>query len=446
MTVKKRTPPFLEKKTASPSDREKARSNELGDSVGGSQESTLIRKIREKFGTPLESAESDAKKAAVDLRGRRAVMELRADRLVHNIRALRELSGQLEILPMVKANAYGHGAQWVSRILAQQTGICGLGVASLEEGREVRRSLKDSQRTLRVVVFSGASPWTEEVGQFCEAYGLSPVLYTEEDFLSFLRQGWQKRLSYELKFNTGMNRLGFGMGFLSRVKRELEKMPAEHHPAGVMTHLACGDQPEHALTRHQLDHYSVIRRELANAAPSARYSLGASSALWNQKQFRLSEISDHVRLGLSLYGVPPWKGAPLRGILPVMTVKAQVLQKRALKSGDLVGYDGAFRVTQGSFAQHMAVLGLGYADGVNRHLSGKSQDGGYVWLGGREERVLGRVSMDLTSVSCSASVEVGDWAEWVGDHVDHWAQAENAGTIPYDLLTCWSDRVERITN
>jgi len=407
-------------------------------------EDRLIRRIREKFGTPALPADERATQAPPELRERRAVMELRADRLVNNYRAVKELAGELEVLPMVKANAYGHGAQWSSRILAQQAGVCGLGVASLGEGREVRRALKDSHRSLRIVVYSGASPWNEEVGAFCEAYGLTPVLYQEEDFLLFLKQGWVSRISYELKFNTGMNRLGLGLGFLSRVRRELQGLPAEHHPIGIMSHLACGDRPEHQLTRFQVDQFLTIRRELEGIAPTARYSLAASSGLWNQKQLQLSRISDHVRPGLSLYGVPPWKGAPLRGIAPVMTVRARVLQKRSIKAGDQIGYDGSFRVIHKSPVQNMAVLAVGYADGLDRSLSGVAQPGGWVWLGGREERILGKVSMDLTAVSCSSNISPGEWAEVLGDHLDLWAQAEMAGTVPYELLIAWSDRVERV--
>jgi alanine racemase len=109
-----------------------------------------------------------------------------------------------------------------------------------------------------------------------------------------------------------------------------------------------------------------------------------------------------------------------------------------LKSGDSIGYGGTYRV-EGRKSVYAAILGAGYADGVKRSLSNQ----GHAWLSGKPTRFLGIVSMDLCAVECWPSTQVGEIVELLGPHVDIWAQAKAAGTIPYELFTSITDRVKR---
>jgi alanine racemase len=370
----------------------------------------------------------------------RAVAELSSAALLGNYRAIQEQVRGKAMIPMIKANAYGHGADWAARHLSTMPGLYGLGVATLEEGAQVRQAITLRKRKLPVIVFSGTVGWKEEFGQYCEEQGLTPVIASEADWHAFHKQGWHERIPYELEFNTGMNRLGIPTGFATPLARTLAKLPPDAQPMGIMSHLAMSEDPDAPVSRRQLEQFRWLRSELASAVPAAQFHLANSGAIWNSKRFAIDELTDVVRPGLSLYGVPPWQGAPIRGLQPVMTLKARVLMVQRLKAGDSIGYGATFTVSAKDEPVYAAILGAGYADGVHRRLS----NGGHAWHEGRATRFLGIVSMDLAAVECTAKTQAGEWVEIHGPHVDVWAQARSAQTIPYELLTSVSARVERI--
>lgn len=374
----------------------------------------------------------------------RVVAEFNAKALRQNYLAIQEQVPGQALLPMVKANGYGHGAAWVARQLLDRPNLYGFGVATLGEGAELRDALGAAGRRARIFVFSGVGPWTDEKGRYCEQHHLAPVLSSLEDWNAFLKGGWPGKLAYELKFNTGMNRLGIPMSAVSRVAKDLAGLKGEAHPGGILSHLAIGEDPDCSLSRQQREKFVSLKSELAPRAPSAQFHLAASTAIWNQKTWGLAGLTDVVRPGLSLYGVTPWAGAPERGVAPVLTLRASVTTVHRLKPGESTGYGARFQV-KGTETVPVAILGAGYGDGIPRQLSGKeNRGGGYVWLGGREERVLGTISMDLCAVSAGAAIKPGDWAEILGPRVDIWAQAKAADTIPYELLTSVAARVQRI--
>lgn len=365
--------------------------------------------------------------------------EFSAKALLGNYDAIRaQVPGQ-SVLPMIKANAYGHGAAWTAKLLAGEPALYGLGVATLDEGAEVRKALGAQRKRTRVVVVSGSAYWTEEKGQFCEKHGLTPTISSEDDWVRFLRGGWAERISYEIKFNTGMNRLGISPSYARTVARALKNLPAVAHPSGVLSHLAMGESPDEKLSRMQRELFLQIRGELESHLPSAHFHLANSAAIWNAKKWGLSGITDVVRPGISLYGVVPFPGAPERGLQPVLKLSSQVAARHTLKSGDRVGYGGTFKAKEKT---EIATLASGYADGLKRAMS----NAGHVLFGQAQERypVIGIVSMDLSAAICPAKTKVGDWAQFLGPGVDIWEQARAAGTLPYELLTSVAPRVERI--
>lgn len=374
----------------------------------------------------------------------RIIAELSAKAMVSNYRAIQDQVPHQSILPMIKADGYGHGATWVARQLLASSGLYGFGVATLEEAAQLRKELGPAGRTVRILVFSGACGWTDEKGELCERLRLTPVIATDRDWNAFVRNRWHERIPYELKFNTGMNRLGLSLSLVGNIVKTLRGKESETHPEGILTHLASAEQPDAPLSRQQRDRFRWLREELSGVFPKAHFHLGNSAAIWNQKYWDLKNLSDVVRPGLALYGVIPWQDAPERGISPVMTLKANVVMVQRLKPGEAMGYGGHFKVT-GTRPAHVAVISAGYADGLSRTLSGHLPGGGgHVWLGGKAQRFLGVVSMDLSAVSASPETEAGEWAEILGPNVDHWAQAKAGQTIPYELLTSVSYRVQRI--
>lgn len=373
----------------------------------------------------------------------RAKAEISAKALQTNYGAILDQLKNQALLPMIKANAYGHGAVWAARHLRQAKNLYGFGVASLEEGREVRDGLGARDAKIQILVVSGTTNWSDEKGQYCERFGLTPVICSDEDWTRFFKGGWTERLKYHLKFNTGMNRLGMSTGLVQQVVSQLKGKPAEQRPQGIGSHLACAEDPEHALTRMQIERFRSLRGELEGALPGTLFHLANSSAIWNQKHYGLEGLTDIARPGLSLYGVPPWPGAPARGTVPVMELSYQIVQRRRLKAGESIGYGATYRVSgkgSDSAVQEVAIVSAGYADGIHRVLSNQGQ----VRLDGRMRKFLGIVSMDLSAIECDASTQVGQYVQILGTGLDPWTQAKAAGTIPYELFTSVSPRVRKV--
>lgn len=368
----------------------------------------------------------------------RARALLSASALKNNFTVISEQVSGRAVIPMIKANAYGHGAVWASQVLKTMPGVYGWGVASLEEGKEVREGLGLKFRKNKVLVFSGAMPWSEEKGQYCEEYGLTPVIASDEDWAKFFKGKWHHRLPYHLKFNSGMSRLGISLSLTHSIVKQLAKEPTETRPEGVASHLAMAENPTHALTRQQMSRFIELRGTLESAWGGTLFHLANSSAIWNQKHYDIAKLTDIVRPGISLYGVPPWAGAPARGLQSVMELEYQVIAKRKLMKNDCLGYGGTYRCE--AVFQEIAILSAGYADGFHRMLSNR----GALWAGGKMRKILGVVSMDISAIECDASMKVGSFAKVLGNELDPWTQAQAAGTIPYELLTSVSNRVKRV--
>lgn len=147
-----------------------------------------------------------------------------------------------------------------------------------------------------------------------------------------------------------------------------------------------------------------------------------------------------IRPGLSLYGISPFKSKRSIKLKTVLNLEAPVIQKRRLRRGESVGYGAHYR---SAVTESMAVLGIGYADGIHRAWSRPGSQA-RVLLSGKKQAFLGPISMDLCAVRASAKVRVGDWARLWGEGIDPWKQAAEAGTIPYEILTSFSRRVQRV--
>jgi alanine racemase len=363
--------------------------------------------------------------------------------LRENFKAIQDLSGDQAILPMIKADAYGHGAVYAAKALSQARNLYGFGLATLDEAREVREALGAKGRKIRVMAFSGTTNWSEEKGQYCERFGITPTISSDEDWRRFFKGKWPERLKYHLKFNTGMNRLGMSTGIVSQVMSQLIDKPGEWRPEGVATHMAVAEDPSHVVTKRQLESFRALTSAVKSTWTDTLFHLANSSSIWNAREFRLEGWTDIVRPGISLYGVPPWPGAPVRGIVPVMELRYQVAARRQVKPGESLGYGAHFRVKGTDPALEVAILAAGYADGLHRMNSGIGDSGGRALLGGRLRRFLGVVSMDLSAIECDASTPVGEWARVFGEGLDPWTQAKAAGTIPYEVLTSVSRRIRR---
>ncbi len=351
---------------------------------------------------------------------------------------------------MVKANAYGHGSKEVSAYLAKhfekKESLSGFGVATLEEGIQVRRSLETIRSKLPILIFSGTTPWRKEAFDLCFRFKLTPTLTTFDDFILFSKHKDFKKLNYEIKFNTGMNRLGIDLVHAQEVRKILRTHGATYQPSGILSHLAVAEKPTHPLSLLQKKQFIELRRIFAHLGGNTLFHLGNSAAIWDKHPWELEKYSDVARPGLSLYGIAPTdkftREALKHGLTPAMRVFSPVIARHTLQKGARIGYGGT------PYRGEVAILRVGYADGLHRILSNQGKV--RLFTKNKElntpqlQSIIGVISMDLCSTRCSAQTKPGDWAQLLGHPIDLWTQAKLAGTIPYELLTSISQRVRRI--
>ena len=313
---------------------------------------------------------------------------------------------------VVKANGYGTGARPAFAALCAE-GCRDFFVATLEEGVELRRASAEP----RIYVFSG--PLDDGGAQTMAQTSLTPVL---NDEIQVRRWTPYRELPVAVHVDTGMHRLGFPWDALSADPFE------DLNVRVVLSHLANADEPADPMTDRQIDRFSRARTVFPGAITSLANSAAALSGV----------ASDMTRVGIALYGGNPFATRP-NPMRPVATLEARVLALRQVGGGEPVGYGGTHTTTAETC---IAVLGIGYADGVPRVLSSEAQ---VAWQGSRVP-VVGRVSMDLMHIDATAVVDgiaVGDWVEIFGPTVGLDEIAAWAGTISYEILTRIGTRVRR---
>ncbi len=359
--------------------------------------------------------------------------EVRLDAIQSNLRALRgRLSPGTRFLGVVKADAYGHGAVPVARAL-EETACDYLAVATLSEAQELR----DAGIRLPILILGWTDPEhasdtirshiTQAVSDPEQAYALSQEA---------VRLGIQAKI--HLKLDTGMGRTGF----LVRGGRDPfpQLLPVLHLPGleieGVFTHFAVSET-DPAYTRTQanlfLSAVADAERTLGHRIP-LRHCANSGAVL----QYRDLNL-DMVRPGIALYGVSPDASLPAADLTPAMTLKSRICQIRPLSPGESVSY-GRRYVAQSP--RRIAVLPIGYADGLHRSLSGKVS----FLIRGSRIRQIGTICMDMcmADVSDIPDAAVGDEVTIFGMDPAVTELADLAGTIPYELLCSVSPRVPRV--
>jgi alanine racemase len=317
----------------------------------------------------------------------------------------------------------------VAQQLELEPSVCALGVATLEEGIELRRNRIQKP----IWVFSECTPFREEFAQICARYALVPVLHQFQDLRRCLSYRVRfPNLQYQLKFNTGLNRLGIDPSEAGEVRRLLVQTGLG--PQGVCTHFAEAENPKSALTRAQVRAFRALVGDFGHLVGSYIHSAN-SAALLEEKHLQLGGFCNSARPGLAVYGYghSPEAAANLE---PALTWAARVLIHRRLAAGDRVGYGGTFRAAK---PMASSVLALGYGDGFPRLLSNQP----LLLDGATRRRVLGRVSMDLTVVT--GEYPADSWVTLIGDGAGQATTLARASkTIVYEILTSISPRVPRV--
>jgi alanine racemase len=344
----------------------------------------------------------------------------------------------VEVAGVVKADAYGHGALEVARVLLAE-GARWLAVSSVDEGVQLRAG---GIHGARILVMGGFLPYE---GEAVVEFDLTPAIHSLAQIrdVDRLSATSGKPVPYHLKIDSGMGRLGTRASAAEILATLADTQHARLE--GLMTHFASAADYTSAQTTTQLAYFHGIYEAL-RAAGIAVPHLHTSST--NAIGYgRTGNRQTLVRAGHALYGyVSPARGdAPPRllDVKPALTWKAKLLAVKELPEGALVGYGGSFRAPR---AMRIGILGVGYADGIFHRLSNR----GKVIADGKLTAILGTVSMDLTTIDLShtTALAAGDEVTLLGTEgecsLDALQIAKVAGTISYNILCSISARVRRV--
>ena len=305
---------------------------------------------------------------------------------------------------VVKANAYGTGARRAVNLLHRE-GCQHFFVATPSEGVAIR-----DLTTANIYVLSG--PTNDSAAQQISQHKLIPVLNTSDQL-----NLWKpyRESPCAIHVDTGMQRLGFDSNSLDGLDFSWLNICL------LMTHLACADTPEHPQNQIQLARFDNAKTHF----PNTPTSIGNSATILNSEQFQ----GDVVRPGIGLYGGNPFVDRE-NPVSPVCSLEGQILQIREIGSNSPVGY-GASYIT--SAPTRVAVVGIGYADGLSRALS----NNGSVAFRGQCMSIIGKVTMDAVHVDCTlvSDLKVNDFVEFFGPTISIDTFAATMNTIAYEVLT-----------
>ncbi len=357
------------------------------------------------------------------------ILDINLKALTDNWRHIRDMQSTARVAAVVKANAYGLGLLPVADALWAE-GCRSFFVALPQEGEDLKAHLPQAE----VYVLSGLP--RGEAGHFHE-HDLIPVLNSWEEIEEWAAYNarHELRLPAAVHVDTGMNRLGLDADEARRLAGH-EGLLRNFRLSLLMSHLACADMPGHEMNRRQKALFDEIRALF----PSVPTSLANSAAAlaWPDWDHELA------RPGIALYGGNPFSDRP-NPMRPVVTLYATVLQVREVKRGESVGYGATWKAKEDS---RIAILGLGYADGLFRCIADARSGPAHVYVAGQFAPYVGRISMDLAAVDVSAippqSLERGMRAEIMGPHVGVDELAHWAGTISYEILTSLGPRFTRL--
>ncbi len=382
----------------------------------------------------------------------KAHLESNLSSLRKNIQTLCRLNGKDSFFcPMIKANAYGHGVFKIAEMI-QSLGIKKVGVISIEEALQ----LKEFTDQLEIYIFG---PFQNETSiQILQSYSFIPVIGQWED-LKNLSRLQKKSIPFHLKFNTGMNRIGFQAKEAQKVADYVKKH-SHLQVKGISSHLSEGEvggSTENNQTRKQINLFKKIYKFFQSSFPEQSlesHLLNSAGwwSLWSHSQF---DPLLGFRPGICLYGLKPpvifdskiaeqkYHSAKLE---TVARLKAFIIQCHELSSGEGVSYGRTWIADQPSL---VATVSMGYADGLLYRLSNK----GHVLFREKKVPIVGSICMDFFMIDATEAWDgkaicKGEEVVIFGQQGNHFLsveeQAKNAGSLSYELLSGLGNRVERV--
>ncbi|MDW7979628.1 MAG: alanine racemase [Verrucomicrobiales bacterium] len=365
--------------------------------------------------------------------GRPAWTEIDLGRLRRNLQLIRsELPPGVQLLAVVKDEAYGHGAREVAKI-ALEEGAWGLGLSTLEEAMALRDAGIRAPLLLLGERQPAELPW-------CVAHNLTVCLNEETTatLLAKVAARANKRVPVHIKINTGMNRYGVRWDKaleLIELVCSLKSLELE----GVLTHFAQSDEADKTFANLQLARFNQVLAAMAQRGVAVKFRHTCNSGgFLDLPHAHL----DMVRIGILMYGVfPSAVCRRIPGIQPVMAVKARIAGFQQLEPGDSVGYGMRFTAKT---RMRIGIVPVGYGDGFPRVINQ-----GHVLIHGKRAPIVGGVTMDAFMVDVTAIPEAQMWDEVVimgkqgTEEITAHDIARLKGSVSYDVLTGWRLRLQR---
>lgn len=359
----------------------------------------------------------------------RAWVETDVEAIAHNLAVVRSAADNMMQMPVVKANAYGHGLEPVARRLDAED-VAFFGVANVHEARRLQKA---GVRTRPFILGPTLPDEREEV--VLNDWGCTISTLAEAEHLHSLAALHGRVFAAQMALETGMGREGFLPAELGQVVPQLAAL-SHLRVEGIMSHFSAADE-DGAYTRAQAALFDACASEVAQHLPLRYRHIAASAGHLGPYAATCANLA---RPGIVLYGVSPLDCPRADRLRPALRLLSRVVLVRELPAGQGVSYGHTYTT---SAPTRVATIGIGYADGWPRHLSGR---GAYVCIAGQRCPVLGRVTMDLLIVDAGAvpHVAVGDEVELIGPHLPVQQVAEWAGTIPWEIFTGLGVRLPRL--
>ena len=363
----------------------------------------------------------------------RAWLEIDLAAISHNVQQFKaQLSPATELMAIVKADAYGHGAIEVSQV-AIAAGATWLGVATIPEGIELRRA-----GITAPILILGATNGIDEIKAIAE-YRLQPTICNPKQALIYheVLAATGETVPVHLKIDTGMTRLGVNWQEAIAFVQLVHHLP-NLEIQSIYSHFATADDRDRTFMDLQAQRFQQVMRELGHLGISARSHICNTAATLSDRRLH----SDMVRIGLGLYGLYPAPHfKPLINLRSALTVKARITQVKQISAGTSISYGRSFIAPRD---MTIAIVAIGYADGIPRGLSNRIQ----VAINGQRVSQLGTITMDQCAIDVSnvANVNVGDVVTFLGgdsgNTADDWADL--LGTISWEVLCGFKHRLPRI--
>lgn len=362
-----------------------------------------------------------------------SVLEINLDHVIHNYNFYKShLKESTGIIAMVKAQAYGAGAVEISKTL-RTVGVSYLAVATTDEASELR----NAGINVPIIVLN------PRISRFRELFAnnFEPELYSLElcrDFIAEAQKNGIKNFPVHIKLDTGMHRVGFLKEQLPELIEMLKSQDAIV-PCSVFAHLAVADcitDEMDEYTRGQLAYFEECSNMLMQHFPNImRHHLNTAGCI----RFTESQY-DMVRLGIGLYGTPILSDNSDAEVRQAASLRTKIISIKEWDEDKTIGYGRRGTLNRRSV---IATIPIGYADGMNRHLSNRNYS---VLINGVRCPIIGNICMDacMVDVTDVPNVHLGDDVEIFGEHIPVSEMSDTLGTITYEVLTSISPRVKRI--